>query len=590
MAFIAPTLPDIDAEEYRRLSHRDQVRVMVQHWLDHGFGTPTAILSVYVLKIVGYALGGLVLASLTPGLGGLGDIAAWWTEPVVLQKIILWTLLFEVVGLGCGFGPLTMRFFPPLATLPNWLRPGTTRLPPWPDRVPFTAGHTRTWLDVALYAGVLTATVFALLQPGDPARVPTGYDVGLIDPVTVLPLLVLLPVTGLRDKTIFLAARSEQYLVMAALILFPFPDFIIGMKWVLVATWWGAATSKLNQHFPFVVSTMLTNAPLRPRWLRRAMFRDPPDDMRPSRFAFYGAHIGTVIEYGVPLAMVLGGGGIVTQVGVVIMIVFHLHILSALPLGVPLEWNVFFAYATLYLFGIQGDVGMFSGSPLLYVFLVLGLLAMPVLGNLRPDLVSFLPAMRYYAGNWATSVWLFRGEAEDKLHANVTKVSPPVVEQLRRFYDEDTIELMWGKSYAFRSLHSHGRALNGLAARAVDDLDDYRRHEGELVAGIVLGWNFGEGHLHNEALLDAVQAECAFEPGELRVVVLESQPFWRPHQEYRILDAATGLIERGTVAVEDMIRQQPWLDTEDWSFPVEVRERPGRGAGDRTVSTGGIGA
>jgi len=36
------------------------------------------------------------------------------------------------------------------------------RLPPWPDRVPFTKGTTRTILDVGLYAGVLAAGIFLL--------------------------------------------------------------------------------------------------------------------------------------------------------------------------------------------------------------------------------------------------------------------------------------------------------------------------------------------------------------------------------------------------------------------------------------------
>lgn len=38
---------------------------------------------------------------------------------------------------------------------------------------------------------------------------------------------------------------------------------------------------------------------------------------------------------------------------------------------------------------------------------VVGLLFFPVLGNLRPDLVSFLPSMRHYAGNWASAMWAF---------------------------------------------------------------------------------------------------------------------------------------------------------------------------------------
>lgn len=572
MGFMRPTLPSIDIDEFRRLSRRDRIRTSVQHWGEYGFGTPKAILVVYVLKIVGYAVGGAaIISATTPGLGGLGDVGTWWTEPIVLQKAILWTLTFEVMGIGCGFGPLTFHFLPPLTAPLMWLRPGTVRLPPWPDRVPFTSGHRRTAVDVVLYAAVVAAGWYGLLQTGAPADVAAGASVPLLGPSAVLPLLVLLPLVGLRDKTIFLAARSEQYLVMVALMLFPLEEFITGSRWVLVAIWWGAASSKLNHHFPFVVQTMMSNAPGRPRAFRRAMHRDFPTDMRPSRLAFYVAHVGTVVEYGVPLLMLLGGGGTLTRVGIAIMIVFHLHIITALPLGVPLEWNVFFVFATPLLFGHFGDAALLPQSPALAIFLVAALLTFPIYGSIRPDRVSFLAAMRYYAGNWATSVWLMTEEGERKFHAGLTKVSPSIADQLRAFrYSEEEIDFLSHKVYAFRSLHTHGRALNGLVRRLADDPEAYSRHEGEIVAGLVLGWNFGEGHLHDEGLVEAVQAECGFEPGEVRVAYLESQPIHRPTQAYRLIDAATGELERGTVLVRDMIERQPWLDDDETPFPVTV--------------------
>jgi hypothetical protein len=120
-------------------------------------------------------------------------------------------------------------------------------------------------------------------------------------------------------------------------------------------------------------------------------------------------------------------------------------------------------------------------------------------------------------------------------------------------------------------MHHHGRALNALLPRAVDDLANYDVQEGEIVAGVVLGWTFGEGHLHDEQLLAAVQERCGFGPGELRVVMLESQPIHRQVQRYRIVDAATGLVESGTIAVADMVRSQPWLGDE--GIPVHV-DRP----------------
>ncbi|MGH3951884.1 MAG: DUF3556 domain-containing protein, partial [Pseudonocardiaceae bacterium] len=104
----------------------------------------------------------------------------------------------------------------------------------------------------------------------------------------------------------------------------------------------------------------------------------------------------------------------------------------------------------------------------------------------------------------------------------------------------------------------------------VGDVEAYDVREGEFVAGSLLGWNFGDGHLHNEQFIQAVQERCQFAEGEVRVIILESQPIQRQRQHYRIVDAATGLIEEGYVAVKDMVARQPWLDDDDPTIPAEV--------------------
>jgi Transmembrane protein of unknown function (DUF3556) len=263
------------------------------------------------------------------------------------------------------------------------------------------------------------------------------------------------------------------------------------------------------------------------------------------------------------------------------MVIFHLHILSTFPLAVPLEWNIFMIFGLLFLFGHYGGVPFSTiDDPLLLAILAVICVGLPVLGNFRPDLVSFLPAMRYYAGNWATSQWLFRkdGDAESKLDAELTKPAPIVTEQLAKFYDPELIEVLIYKGLAFRSMHSHGRALNGLVLRAVDDVEEYTVREGELVAGVVLGYNFGDGHFHDQRLLAAVQERCRFAPGEVRIVVLESQPAHVQRQRYRIFDAADGLVEEGWVNVADMVERQPWLD--ERPFPVEALDAE---PGERTA-------
>jgi hypothetical protein len=271
---------------------------------------------------------------------------------------------------------------------------------------------------------------------------------------------------------------------------------------------------------------------------------------------------------------------VVRTIAIVGMILFHLNITSMFPLAVPLEWNLFMIFGLLFLFGHYGDVPL-SGldDPLLIAAIAILCVGLPILGNVRPDKISFLPAMRYYAGNWATTQWLFRkgSGAEEKLDTEIPKAARIIVEQVGDIYDREMAEYLLNKGLGFRALHSHGRALNALLPHAVDDVDAYDAREGELISNIVNGWNFGDAHFHGKQLLDAVQAICGFEPGDVRVIFLESEPaaFGRGRQRYEIYDAATGLIEAGSVAVADMVSRNPWLD-ESFDFPVEVaRARSG---------------
>jgi len=191
------------------------------------------------------------------------------------------------------------------------------------------------------------------------------------------------------------------------------------------------------------------------------------------------------------------------------------------------------------------------------VFLVIMLVGLPLLGNLFPRWFSFLLAMRYYAGNWAYGIWLFRGDSYRKLD-RLTKTSPWVYDQLDRFYDRATSVGLVGKVMAFRLMHLHGRALPLLIPKAVERLEDYEYVDGEIVAGLALGWNFGDGHLHREGLLRAIQEQCEFEEGELRCIFVEGQPLGRSTMGYRIHDARTGLMEEGELEVRELRQRQPW--------------------------------
>ena len=580
MGFIKPDLPDVDPDTWPSLPRPTRLQTVTRHWAENGFGTPYAVYLLYLFKIALYVAAPAAIIGLTPGLGGLSHIADWWTQPIVYQKVIVFTLLFEVLGFGCGSGPLTGRFMPPIGGFLYWLRPNTIRLPAWPDKVPFTRGDNRTVVDVLLYAIVLIGGVWALLSPGHGGSVTAAGDVGLIDPVAVVPTIVALALLGLRDKTIFLAARGEHYWLKLIVFFFPFVDQIAAFKIIMLGLWWGAATSKLNHHFPYVVAVMTSNnALLRGRLfnpLKHLLYRDHVNDLRPSVLPKLMAHVGgTTAEFLVPTVLVFVAGDQPWRWFLIgFMVIFHLNILSNLPMGVPLEWNVFFIFSLFYLFGHYGAIRAVDlSSPLLLAILLVALALVPI-GNMFPEKVSFLPAMRYYAGNWATSLWCFRAGAEDKIEADVVKSSALVVNQLAKLYGASTAEVMSDKVAAFRAMHTHGRALNGLLPRALGpDEADYSVREGEVVAGPLVGWNFGEGHLHNEQLLEAVQRRCNFSDGDVRVIILEGQPIHIQKQWYRIVDAKSGLIESGYVNVADMLTRQPWPEPGD-EFPVHLTTEP----------------
>lgn len=547
MGFLDPVAPPYEPLEWAKKPFSEKSRMVCRAWAMQGYGTPHLVYGAYALKVVLYVAGWILFCSFTRGMGGLRSIGSWWLEPVAFQKAILWSMLFEILGLGCGSGPLTGRYFPPLGGFLYFLRPGTTKLPLFPG-LPILGGSRRSWLDVLLYAATLISLVVALGS----AQIGTGL---------VVPIVALVAVLGVADKTLFLCARGEHYwttVVVFALAASP-AGWISGAKAVHAALWFWAGFSKLNHHFPAVVCVMTSNSPFtRFAWLRKRMYRHYPDDLAPSRLAVI-AHGGTVLEFAVPVVLLAGDGGALTAVGLVLMLILHGYITSNVPMGVPIEWNVMMVYGGLFLFWKHAGASLLAMPLMVAGFLALMLVVVPILGNLLPSRISFLLAMRYYAGNWAYSIWLFKGESYRKLD-RLTKSSPWIYDQLVRMYNQSQAVGIVGKVMGFRLMHLHGRALPLLVPRAVARPEDYEWVDGELIAGLVLGWNFGEGHLHREQLLCSVQEQCCFEEGELRCIFVESQPLGRSTLHYRIADANSGVFDEGHLDVRDLRRRQPWAE------------------------------
>jgi uncharacterized membrane protein YkgB len=570
MGFTQPTFPAVDPEAFLKKPIMERGRILAVNWVENGFGSPKMVHAIYIAKLIFfYALGGVVVATMTSGLPAFWHVSEWWNLPIVYQKLVLWTVLLETIGVAGSWGPLAGKVKPMTGGIRFWARTGTIRLRPW-KWVPFTDGDRRTRFDVALYAALLASVAVALFSPGVrsdslSAVLPTNTS-GLVNPALLVAPMVLLVLMGLRDKTIFLGARGEQYLpALFFFTMLPFVDMIIALKLLIVVVWVGAGVSKFGKHFSNVIPPMVSNSPAIPfKWLKRAHYRDFPRDLRPSRVADVMAHVaGTTVEIIAPLVLLFSTNKALTVAAVILMVAFHLFIISTFPLAVPLEWNVLFAYASIFLFlgfpSWQGYGVTDMSSPWLMAAIVAALVFFPILGNFRPDKVSFLPSMRQYAGNWASAVWAFAPGAETKLD-KVTRCARNQVDQFVDFgYEPVWAEITMQQSIAWRTMHSQGRGLFSVLLKNLPDIDTRTVREGEFVCNSLIGFNFGDGHLHNEDLIRAVQQEAAFEPGELVVVWVESQAWGSKVQHYKVIDAALGVVERGTWNVADAVNEQPWL-------------------------------
>src|SRR6185312_7910401 len=242
MGFTKPDLPAVDPDTFLQKPLMERMRILGADWAENGFGSPRMVHTIYILKlVVFFAIGGITVATATSGLPAFWHVSEWWNQPIVYQKVILWTVLLETIGIAGSWGPLAGKVKPMTGGILFWARPGTIRLRPW-KWVPFTDGDRRTWFDIALYLALLASVAIALALPGvhsDSLSKTLPHNTsGLTNPALLIAPMALLALIGLRDKTIFLAARGEQY--FPALFLFatlPIVNMIVALKILIVVVW-----------------------------------------------------------------------------------------------------------------------------------------------------------------------------------------------------------------------------------------------------------------------------------------------------------------------------------------------------------------
>ena len=108
-----------------------------------------------------------------------------------------------------------------------------------------------------------------------------------------------------------------------------------------------------------------------------------------------------------------------------------------------------------------------------------------------------------------------------------------------------------------------------MLVKNLPDIDTRTVREAELVCNSLIGFNFGDGHLHNEDLIAGGAGRGAVSAGRTRGGVGRVGGHRKAGSScYKVIDAALGVIERGTWNVADAVAEQPWLP--NGPIPLQV--------------------
>lgn len=127
--------------------------------------------------------------------------------------------------------------------------------------------------------------------------------------------------------------------------------------------------------------------------------------------------------------------------------------------------------------------------------------------------------MRQYGGNWATALWTFTPGAEAKLAA------------IKRLFS--------------------------LLYKYLPDIESRTVREGEFACNAMIGFNFGDAHMHGPYLMPSIQKRVNYVPGEFIFAYVESQPINRQTQKWMLVDAAVGVLAEGEWSVAEMVSLPP---------------------------------
>jgi hypothetical protein len=111
----AGDLPPYDPQRLLSAPFPERVRLVCRSWAAQVAPTPKIVMAMYWAKYLLLYVGGWAFfVSFSAGYPGFTSPGGWAFTAVAFHKAILWSIFYELMGFGCGNGPMNARFDPPL--------------------------------------------------------------------------------------------------------------------------------------------------------------------------------------------------------------------------------------------------------------------------------------------------------------------------------------------------------------------------------------------------------------------------------------------------------------------------------------------
>jgi len=488
------------------------------------------------------------------------------SERRLLIRVVCFNLLWEIAGLGSGFGPSSGKFWPPFTAFFHFVFMGTAKVP----LVTRLQSQTRrTIAEVGLFALFLN-----FVAPCAFGRDPNVEN-------QLIALICSGFVLGVSDQTFLRAMQPDTYLSMLVVLTLSASagageskdEWIDSVRMLMVLNWFMRGHAKLSPSFAHALTGSISGSPLVPLVLKHRMYASYPNNLSPARSMPYLAKAIAFGQMIFPIGLMIGGpiGSVSIVVG---CLLFVLEGTVKFASESPLEGVAFNIGFMLWSFlATDGSKDSLAAFPLachgihvsnivlsVVAYLIAAHLAFAYIGNERKVAIPLASAWtaeaRFEAGDSSSSFYFVNREAVEAKMGRVISYSVLPGMQLRAFYDIP-IEILDELSSRFvarttlTQTSGNVELLEQLQRKIVDCLkitenefhEQYSMLDGTSFGSFVLGWSHGDAFEADSFLIKELQHRCELIDGDLFAVHI--QPSHNNVLEWKILRASGETLEDG---------------------------------------------